>query len=150
MRGGRVTLVAAVAALLCLVLAGSASACSCARQTPRQSLADSDAAVTGRLLSIAPRGAGQAAYRYRVLRVYRGRKRIEVGSVLTVLSPRGSAACGLPERTGHSFGLFLLGDGRRWASGLCGVISPRRLWSAAGRPGGHDAGASALALSCAS
>lgn len=149
MRGGRVTSVAAVAVFLCLVFAGSASACSCARQAPAASLASADAAVTGRLLSVDPLSVTRAAYRYRVLRVYRGRQRIEPGSVLTVLSPRGSAACGLPERAGHAYGLFLLGDGRRWASGLCGVISPRQLWSAARNPGG-EGGAGASSFSCAS
>jgi hypothetical protein len=122
-----------------LVFAGSALACSCAPTTLSQSLARSDAALAGRLLSVAPHGATRAAYRYEVLHVYRGREEIEPGSVLTVTSPRASAACALPDRVGRNFGLFLLGDGRRWSSGLCAVVSPRRLWAAAQKPGEGEA-----------
>jgi hypothetical protein len=104
-------------------------------------LASSDAAVAGRLLSVRPHGATRAEYRYEVLHVYRGRDEIEPGATLLVMSPRGSAACALPDGIGHNFGLFLLGDGRHWAGGLCGVVSPRRLWAAAGKPGdGHGSG----------
>jgi hypothetical protein len=127
--------IAAVSAVLSgLVFAGSALACSCAPSPPAEALAGSDAAIVGRLLGVTPHGATQARYRYEVLRVYRGRGPIERGAELTVLSPRGSAACALPDRVGRRYGLFLLGDRGRWASGLCGVISPRRLWSAARRP----------------
>jgi hypothetical protein len=138
-RGGRVAIAAVSAALFGLVCAGSAQACSCAPSSPAQSLAAADAAIAGRLLSVDPRGAVHAAYRYEVLRVYRGGDRIEPGSVLTVISPRGSASCGLPQRLGRAYGLFLLGQGRHWASGLCGVISPRRLRAAAQRPGAGTA-----------
>jgi hypothetical protein len=133
--------------LLGLFFAGSALACSCAPSTPSESLAGSDAAVSGRLLSVKPHGATRAEYRYEVLHVYRGREQIERGSKLSVTSPRGSASCALPSRIGHHYGLFLLGDGRHWAGGLCGVVSPRRLWAAARKPGKGEAAASS---SCAS
>ncbi len=139
MRGGRVAIAAVSAVLLGLIFAGSALACSCAPVSPVQSLAESDAAVVGRLLSVAPHGATRAEYRYRVLRVYRGREAIERGSTLKVLSPRSSAACGLPDGIGRHFGLFLLGEHGRWSSGLCGVISPRRLRAAAQKPRGAQA-----------
>ncbi len=139
MRGGRVAIAAVSVVLLGLVFAGSALACSCAPSTPSEALARSDAAFAGRLLSVVGHGATKAAYRYEVLHVYRGRDEIEPGSTLTVMSPRGSAACALPDRLDHNFGLFLLGDGGRWASGLCGVVSPRRLWAAARKPGGGQA-----------
>lgn len=135
MRGGRVAIAAVSVVLFGLISAGSALACSCAPSTPAESLASSDAAVAARLLAVAPRGATRAEYRYEVLRVYRGRKEIEPGATLKVMSPRGSAACALPDGIGRSFGLFLLGDGRRWVGGLCGVISPRRLRAAARKPG---------------
>lgn len=131
-----------------MVFAGSAAACSCAPSSPAESLASADAAVAARLLSVEPQGASKAVYRYRVLHVYRGQEAIESGSVLSVLSSRDSAACGLPTRLGAHYGLFLLGDGQRWASGLCGVISPRRLWSAARKPGGGEA--ASASLNCAS
>jgi len=139
-RGGRVVIAAVSVVLLGLVCAGSALACSCAPSTPAESLAGSDAAVAARLLGVEPLGASRARYRYEVLRVYRGPETLEPGSVLAVWSPRGSAACALPDGVGRHFGLFLLGEGGRWASGLCGVVSPRRLWAAARKPGsGHAA-----------
>jgi hypothetical protein len=134
-RRGRVAIAAVFVVLLGLVFAGGARACSCAPSTPGESLARSDAAIAARLLSVQPDGATRAVYRYEVLHVYRGRETIEPGATLKVISPRGSAACALPDGVGHNFGLFLLGHGRRWIGGLCGVVSPRRLWAAARKPG---------------
>jgi hypothetical protein len=141
-RGGRVAIAVVSVVLLGSSSAASALACSCAPAAPSKSLTESDAAIVGRLLGVQPQGATQSRYRYRVVRVYRGHDEIEPGAVLTVLSPRGSAACALPDRGGRNYGLFLLSDGRRWASGLCGVISPRRLWAVAHRPGSGQASAS--------
>jgi len=138
-RGGRVVIAAVSVALLGLVGAGSALACSCAPSSPAELLAASDAAVAARLLSVEPHGATRAEYRYEVLHVYRGRDAIEPGAILEVRSPRGSAACALPDGVGHNFGLFLVGDGRHWVGGLCGVVSPRRLWAAARKPGAGQA-----------
>ena len=148
MRRGRVAIAAVLAVLSGLVFAGSALACSCAPTPPVESLAEADAAVVGRLLGVEPRGSVRAEYRYEVLRVFRGHGTITRGSVLKVTSPRGSAACGLPDRIGQRFGLFLLGEPGHWASGLCGVISPRRLWRAATKPGARQPAASTT--SCAS
>jgi hypothetical protein len=149
-RGGRVTFAAVFAVFCGLFFAAGALACSCAPSAPSKALSSSDAAIVGRLLGVTTHGATQAKYRYQVLRVYRGRGPIERGAKLTVLSPRGSAACALPDRVGRSYGLFLLSDRGRWASGLCGVISPRRLWSAARKPGSGHASAPAAAASCTS
>jgi Tissue inhibitor of metalloproteinase len=150
-RGGRVAIAAVAVVLAGLVFAGSALACSCAPAAPAESLAESDAAIVGRLLAVESHGPARAKYRYEVLRVYRGRDAIEPGSTLKVLSPRSSAACGLPDRVGHRFGLFLLRSGGRWASGLCGVISPRRLWAAAQKHAGAAgrSAASAASVHCA-
>jgi len=147
-RGGRVAIAVVTVVLLGLVGPGSALACSCAPSSPAELLAESDAAIAARLLAVKPHGPTRAEYRYEALRVYRGRGEIEAGSTVKVMSPRGSAACALPDGIGHSFGLFLLGDGRRWAGGLCGVVSPRRLWAAARKPGGGQAAGSKA--SCAS
>ena len=148
MRGGRVVIAAFSVALVGLVGAGSALACSCAPTTPSESLARSDAAITARLLAVEPHGATRAVYRYEVLHVYRGRGVIAPGSTLRVMSPRGSAACALPDRVDHSYGLFLLGSAGRWVGGLCGVIAPRRLWAAASKPdSGEAAGAAASCTS---
>jgi hypothetical protein len=130
-RRGRLSIAAIAVVLLGLVFAGSALACSCVRSTPAESLMRSDAAIVGRLLGVEQRGPGRAAFRYEVLRVFRGRDAIERGSTLRVLGSRGSAACGLPERVGARFGLFLLDHRGRWSGSLCGVISPRRLRIAA-------------------
>lgn len=150
MRGGRVAIASASAALLGLVFAGGALACSCAPASPAQSLAAADAAIVGRLLSVQPHGAARAEYRYRVLRVFRGAGEIEPGAAVSVISPRGSAGCALPTRLERRYGLFLLGDGAgRWASGLCGVVSPRRLSQAARRSGEGARAASLSLTSCA-
>jgi hypothetical protein len=148
-RGGRVVIAAVSVVLLGLASAGSALACSCAPATPAQSLAAADAAITARLLSVASHGATQAEYRYEALRVYRGREAIKPGATIRVISPRGSAACALPDGVGRNFGLFLLGAGRLWVGGLCGVISPRRLWAAARGPEERREDAASLA-SCTS
>jgi hypothetical protein len=134
--------------LQALVLAGSALACSCAPAAPAESLLRSDAAIVGRLLAVDPHGPARAEYRYEVLRVYRGRKAIAPASVLKVLSSRGSAACGLPDRVGSHFGLFLVRDRRGWAGSLCGVVLPRRLRAAAQRV--RDRASHTAAASCAS
>ena len=146
MRGGRVAIAVVAVVLLGSIDAGSALACSCAPTDPAESLAAADAAIAARLLAVHPHGATRAVYRYEVLHVYRGREAIRPGARISVLSPRGSAACALPDGVGRHFGLFLLGDGGRWSSGLCGVISPRRLWRATREPGAREATAPA---SCA-
>lgn len=136
MRRGRLSIATVAVVLLGLIFAGSALACSCVRSTPAESLARSDAAVVARLLAVEPRGPGQAVYRYRVLRVFRGPEAIERGSTLRVRGSRGGAACGLPERTGARLGLFLHRDRSHWTGSLCGVLAPRRLREAAAeRPG---------------
>jgi hypothetical protein len=123
--------VAVVFALAGWVYASGALACSCAPTSPARLLAESDAAISGRLLAVEPRGATRSEYRYEVVRVYRGRAAIPPGSTLAVLSPRGAGACALPDRLGRRYGLFLLGHRGRWSSGRCGVVSPRRLGVAA-------------------
>jgi tissue inhibitor of metalloproteinase len=138
------------AVLLGLVWAVDARACSCAPTAPAESLASADTAIVGELLDVQARGPSQAAYRYRVLRVYRGGDRVEAGERITVLSPRGSASCGLPKPLHRHYGLFLIAGGGRWASGLCGVISPRRLWTAAHKPGGSEATRSGAGFGCTS
>jgi hypothetical protein len=118
-------------ALAGLVLAGSAWGCSCAPQAPAESLREADAAIVGRLVEVLPHGRLHADYRYEVQRVYRGRKVLQPGQMLTVRSGRRAAACALPRRTGHGYGLFLTQLHGRWFGGICGVIEPRRLAHAA-------------------
>jgi hypothetical protein len=138
-------------ALAGLVLAGSAWGCSCAPQAPAESLRESDAAIVARLVKVLPRGRLHADYRYEVRQVYRGRKTLEPGQMLTVRSGRRAAACALPRRIDHEYGLFLTQLHGRWSGGICGVIEPRRLRHAAQqqtrayRPGSGGSGPSGCA-----
>jgi hypothetical protein len=146
--------IAAIVSLGALAFAGSAQACSCSHMVPRRALSEADAAIVGKLVKVVPRGRRWADYRYRVRHVYRGRARLS-GRAISVRSPRQAAACALPRRLGHRYGLFLLRRHGRWRAGICSTIAPRRLRAAArrsgspGGPGGPQAGPPA-SPSCAS
>ena len=114
-----------------LAFAASASACSCAPQTPAESLGEADGAVVGRLVKVLPHGPLHAVFRYEVSHAYKGDGLPAVGQMLDVHSSLGGAACGLPRRTGRSYGLFLVRRKGRWFGGICGVVAPRRLRAAA-------------------
>ncbi|MDX6602976.1 MAG: Tissue inhibitor of metalloproteinase [Solirubrobacterales bacterium] len=114
-----------------LVSASAASACSCAPQPPGESLREADGAVVGRLVKVLPHGPLHAVFRYEVRHVYKGADLIDAGEMLDVRSARRGAACGLPRRTGRSYGLFLSHRHGRWFGGICGVIAPQRLRVAA-------------------
>jgi hypothetical protein len=116
-----------VAVVAMLVLADGAMACSCAPQAPAEALEESDAAVVARLVKVLPHGRLHADYRYEVRQVYRGQASIAQGQMLTVRSGRRAAACALPRRLGHVYGLFLARRQDHWFGGICGVIEPRRL-----------------------
>jgi hypothetical protein len=132
MMGGRRELwVAALVTLAALVVAASANACSCAPQAPAESLRESDAAIVGRLVKVEPRGGLHADYRYEVRHVYRGADLVGSAKMLTVRSGRKAAACALPRRLDHVYGLFLGRASGRWLGGICGVVEPRRLRHAA-------------------
>ncbi len=121
--------VLAVSAML--VSASTAMACSCAPQAPAEALEQSDAAVVARLVKVLPHGRLQADYRYEVRQVYRGKAEIDKDQMLTVRSGRRAAACALPRRLDHLYGLFLARRQGKWFSGICGVVEPRRLRHAA-------------------
>ncbi len=142
--------VAALALLCTLVFAGSAQACSCASQAPAESLRESDGAVVGRLVEVVPRGKLHADYRYEVRHVYRGAESIDSGRMLTVRSGRTAAACALPRRLDHVYGLFLSRARGRWFGGICGVIEPRRMRHAAkSQPRIYRRGSGASGSACA-
>ena len=130
MRLRRLAVAGALALLVVLGLAGGARACSCAPTPPGEALRESDAAIVGRLVEVVPRGRYQADYRYEVQRVYRGTRMIEADQMLSVRSARRSAACALPRRRDRRYGLFLTHFEGRWRSGICSVVTPRRLWTA--------------------
>ncbi|HXS33163.1 MAG TPA: hypothetical protein VN758_05235 [Solirubrobacterales bacterium] len=122
---------AVLAVVAMLVLASGAVACSCAPQAPAEALRESDAAVVARLVKVLPHGKLHADYRYEVRQVYRGPETIDKGQMLTVRSGRRAAACALPRRLDHVYGLFLARRQDQWFGGICGVIEPRRLRHAA-------------------
>lgn len=136
----RLSLTAALVVLGGLAFTASASGCSCAPTKPGEALQESDAAIVGRLVKVMPRGALRADYRYEVQRVYRGRKAIERGQMLDVRSARRAAACALPRRVNHRYGLFLTRADDRWTSGICAVIEPAKLAEAARRPARRGGG----------
>jgi hypothetical protein len=117
--------------LAMLMLASGAMACSCAPQAPAEALEQSDAAVVARLAKVLPHGKLHADYRYEVRQVYRGPETIDKGQMLTVRSGRRAAACALPRRLDHVYGLFLARRQGKWFGGICGVVEPRRLRHAA-------------------
>lgn len=83
---------------------------------------DADAAISGRLLKVIPQNRQRALYRYRVQRVYKSGGGIEPGGIVSVDSPRDSAACGLPTEIGRRYGLLLSHTERGWASGACALL----------------------------
>lgn len=127
----RLSLAAAIVALGALVLAGSAQACSCAQMAPGEAIQRADAAIVGELVEVVPRGAARADYRYRVQRVYKRGPGISRDTTVSVRSAMDSAGCGLPHRTGRRYGLLLVRGEGRWSGGLCGLLRPRQLDSAA-------------------
>lgn len=82
-------------------------------------------------MKVVPHGRLHADYRYEVRHVYRGSEPIDSGQALTVRSGRKAAACALPRRLDHIYGLFLNRANGHWFGGICGVIAPRRLRHAA-------------------
>ncbi len=116
-----------------------------------------DAAIVGELVEVVPRSRLWAVYRYRVQRVYKRGQGIRRNATISVRSASGSAACGLPSRTGRRYGLLLdevhveprggaKGVARdRWAGGLCGVVAPRELRRVADHASGEDDGKASCA-----
>ncbi len=130
-----------------LAFVASASACSCAPQAPGESLREADGAVVGRLVRVLPHGALHAVYRYEVRHAYKGA--LPTGRMLDVHSSRRGAACALPRRIDHRYGLFLLHRNGRWFGGLCGTVAPERLRAAAANKPRIYRRGSGLDLSCA-
>lgn len=117
-----------VIALVALLGAESAFACSCVPPDANKLLPRSDAAIVGRLVAVTPRSQTEADYKYRVRLVVKGSKRgIHRGQLLTVRSARDEAACGLPPGRGRSYGLFLDRTAGRWSSSRCQVITPEEM-----------------------
>jgi hypothetical protein len=134
--------IAIVALVVLLSVAQPATACSrFAPENPeeqlREDLRRADAAIVGRLIEVRPvqsrrRYEIRADFRYRVERVYKGR-RLGRGRTVTVRSVRDEAACGLPNDIGRRYGLLLHRRRGRpaWKASLFDAVSPRELRAAA-------------------
>lgn len=134
-----------LALVVLLGVAQPAAACSLALpegttvdELHRLDLRRADAAIVGRLIEVRPVGSpraeeGPADFRYRVERVYKGKRRLRRGRVVTVRSERNEGLCGLPARTRRRYGLLLHRRRGRppWRAGLMDAMSPRELREAA-------------------
>jgi hypothetical protein len=124
-------------ACLVVVLIGApqAEACSCMGVKMGEAFRKSDAAIIGQLRDVrridgaasirggeGPVGSGQRNFIYRVRRVYKGERRIQVGQRLAVRSSSSEASCGLPRRHAR-IGLFLDRNRRHWTSNLCSTVT---------------------------
>ncbi len=103
----------------------------------REDLRRADAAIVGRLIEVRPVGSQtannpRADFRYRIERVYKGKRRLRRGRVVTVRSRSDEGLCGLPAQTRKRYGLLLhLRKGRPpWRADLFDVVSPRALRAA--------------------
>ena len=140
--------IAVLAVVVLLVVAQPAAACSRALpegttvdELHRQDLRRAYAAIVGRLIEVRPVGPQEetfpnvprADFRYRVERVYKGRRGLRRGRVVTVRGVRHESMCGLPDGVGRRYGLLLHRRRTRppWRAGLFDAMSPRELREAA-------------------
>jgi hypothetical protein len=129
----RAIVTAGMSLAVVLLTAEAAMACSCAYISPKTKLAESEAAVTARLLALKrlDEGAspsGLADFVYRTGRVVKGLGRgLKRGRRLVVRSTTSSASCGLSTDPGGLTGLFLMRSRGRWAGNLCDQISAAQM-----------------------
>ncbi len=134
--GRRLAITIALVLTTWMVSIETASACSCAPlKIDRETFRQSEGAMIGTFLERLPVSDQEADYRYRVDRVFRGRKRIPRGSVITIRSAANGAACGFETPVGEREGLFLGRSQGRWTGNLCSTAAPRKMRRAAKRAG---------------
>jgi hypothetical protein len=109
----------AVVALLSLVVAADAYACSCRPVDLERDLPNADAAMIGTVLERRTTETTRV-YLFRVEQVYKG----ELDNRIEVVTARDGAACGLELAVDQRVGLLLERDGQVWRSGLCGQVDP--------------------------
>jgi hypothetical protein len=125
-------------ALITLVPALPALACSCAYGDPRERLAEADGAFIGTLVSQTetdPPEPGEPVssdrdntYTFTVEEVFKG----DIGDTVEVHAPADGASCGLEMHPGDTDGLFLyLDEEGLWNSSLCSRVPPNELREAA-------------------
>jgi hypothetical protein len=106
-------------ALVALVLAGDALACSCLPVDLVRDLPRADGAVVGSVLERRVEG-DSAILVLRVEQVYKG----DIENRVEVATPLDSAGCGIDAPVGERLGLLLDREGGVWHSGLCSQVDP--------------------------
>jgi len=109
----------AIIAVVSLVLAADASACTCAPVDLERDLPKADGAMIGSVLERSVTGTA-ARYRFRVEQIYKG----DVEERAVVFSAADGASCGLELAVGQRVGLLLTRDGDVWRSSLCQEVDP--------------------------
>jgi hypothetical protein len=139
--------IAVLPLVVLLVVAQPAAACAIVlpdgvteEERFRKDLRRTYAAIVGRLIEVRPVGPQEevfpnvprADFLYRVERVYKGKRGLRRGRVVTVRSWRHEHMCGLPDRIGRRYGLLLhrRRGHPRWRADLFDWYSPRRLRAA--------------------
>lgn len=135
-RRGRRVRRAALALLACAAAmafsAEQASACSCV-EVDDDSIGKREVALVAKLTAVEPadgvpfdRGVSEApsVYRYRVIEVLKGKKRIRKPRIRVYSYP---ATCALDARVGRRSGLILQRRNGLWLGGACGQTTPREL-----------------------
>lgn len=129
------TLATTALAVVALVFASDAAACTCLAAPVRQRLDSADAAFIGRLTGTRAdpepgpiKNLGrEIVYVFTVDSVVKG----ELGRRVEVLSPASGAACGFELRPEEAQGILLRRDGESWTGGLCGQVAIGELIAAA-------------------
>jgi hypothetical protein len=109
----------AVLAVLSLLFAADAWACTCLPVDLDRDLPGADGAMIGTVLERSVSGT-TSRYRFRVEQVYKG----DVEDRAVVFSAADGAACGLELAVGQRVGLLLNRDGDVWRSSLCRQVDP--------------------------
>jgi hypothetical protein len=109
----------AALALVSLVFAVDAYACTCLPVDLERDLPKADGAMIGTVLERSVSG-GTAGYRFRVEQIYKG----DVEDRAVVFSAADGGACGLELAVGQRVGLLLTRDGDVWRSSLCQQVDP--------------------------
>jgi hypothetical protein len=102
-----------------LAFAADALACSCLPVDLVRDLPRAEGAFVGTLLERED-GAATATLLFRVEQVYKG----DISNRVEVVTPRGSAACGVEVPVGERIGLLLERGGGVWRSTLCSQVEP--------------------------
>ena len=112
--------VSVLLAVVALVAAAGAEACTCAPVDLERDLPRADGAIVGTVLERREAAGGQRVFLFRVEQLYKG----DIVNRVEVTTARDSAACGLDARVGERLGLLLERDGERWRAGLCSLVDP--------------------------